>query len=189
MACVGVGFTPVVAPTVDTKGKFGVETRLELSFAAGGPHARFFFSEGTGYGFSEDYGHHLEQVVAVGAEIGEYGPEQPLMGHVAGAFALRAGGAGLALGGHLLLDLFGMVAESKRFRHEFLLGPRLEAGVAHVDAAPTDSRAGGVRGIFSLGLAMRLILFGGSPAYADRREPPPLPPSFETTTPVQPVAP
>jgi hypothetical protein len=142
-------FTPVVAPTVDTTGAVGFETRLEMSLAIGFEDARYHMTTATGYGYSEVDDHHLQQTVGAGAEIGDYArtDDPPVLAHAVAGFTFRG-----APGGFVMVDVLGRLAQSRRFGQYFFLGPRLETSVLYLDP--------GVRGVFSLGLAFHAILFG-----------------------------
>jgi hypothetical protein len=152
-------FTPIVAPTVDTTGAVGFETRLEMSLAIGEEDARYHMTAATGYGYSAIDDHHLQQTVGAGAEFGNYtkADDLPILAHAVAGFTFRG-----APGGFLMLDLLGRLAQSRRFEQYFFLGPRLETSVVYRDPEDpdVDPRAGGVRGVFSLGLAFHAVLFG-----------------------------
>lgn len=144
------------APSVDTRGRFGTEERLQVSAAAGDRRLRFFVALGGGVGY---LGSAESGAATISPELGVEGGEK-VQWSASALYAPRflfRGPLDVAHGGgtaaHVLFRVKGMGGESG----SLLLGPKL--AIEAVDLDPSLPNGKGAVALFSLALVVRWITF------------------------------
>jgi hypothetical protein len=128
LAC-EASLTPAIAPTVDTTGKFGVETRVDLTLGFGdSDHYVFYGGGGPGAGYSEPLGPYFLHSLELGVQGGGVERRPLVRGRGGLVITPRVGAEQTLWGFGGVADVLFGVAETKRPQQwgRLLLGFRFQ---------------------------------------------------------------